>query len=347
MGKESPPGLEFEHLVAALLRGVGFTLEYPHGDVLYGGYDFLATIHQETYAVEVKYYRTERAQEKLLEAAASRLISALKKGAVQRAMLAVSCMISTPLRMRFLEEYGVRFLDRNDILLSAAKISGLLDQFVAVLEETRATPESSPDARSWLPELAAVDPIPPTAIEEPIPDFEGTRLWDELRVLRKGKKAWPAYERLCKEILQYLFSADLHGWHAQKRTDDGLNRFDYICRIRPTTDFWRFLLEHLHSRYALFEFKNYQGKIQQGQMLTTEKYLLDRALRRAAIIFTREGGDDGAVGTAQGAMREHGKLMLILQDTDVCRMLEMKQHGEDPSDFLFEKADEFLMSLPR
>ena len=103
----------------------------------------------------------------------------------------------------------------------------------------------------------------------------------------------------------------------------------------------------MNSRYVLFEFKNYSGKIRQGQILTTEKYLLERGLRRAAIVLTRVGAESDAVKMTQGAMREHGKLMLILNDERVCEMLHMKDRGEDPTDCLFEVADEFLLSLPR
>jgi hypothetical protein len=126
-----------------------------------------------------------------------------------------------------------------------------------------------------------------------------------------------------------------------------LNRFDYVCRIRPTTDFWNFLLHHLDSRYVLFEFKNYTDKIKQGQILTTEKYLLERGLRRVAIVISRTGAKADAIKMTQGAMREHGKLMLIVDDEQVCEMLHMKERGEDPTDRLFELADDFLLTLPR
>jgi hypothetical protein len=46
-------------------------------------------------------------------------------------------------------------------------------------------------------------------------------------------------------------------------------------------------------------------------------------------------------------MRESGKLILILNDTQICQMLEMKEKGSDPTDFLFEITDSFLLSLPR
>ena len=168
-----------------------------------------------------------------------------------------------------------------------------------------------------------------------------------MRELKRGKATWPDYEKICEEILKYLFPNDLQGWHKQKSTDDGLNRFDYVCRIRPTTDFWQFVVHHLDSRYAVFEFKNYSEKIKQGQVLTTEKYLLERGLRRVAVVFSRLGADTNATKMTRGAMREHGKLILVLNDEDVCKMLHMKERGEDPSDFLFEATDDFLLALAR
>lgn len=194
-----------------------------------------------------------------------------------------------------------------------------------------------------LKEIITIIPVSPSM---PL-DSTGSDLCRELQSLKRGKVSWSDYEKLCDKILKYLFPNDLHGWHTQKRTDDGLNRFDYVCRIKPATDFWSFLIDHLNSRYIIFEFKNYTGKIKQGQILTTEKYLLENGLRRVAIIFSRAGADDNAIKMTQGAMRENGKLMLILDDARVCKMLHMKEKGEDPTDLLFEIADDFLLSLPR
>ena len=104
---------------------------------------------------------------------------------------------------------------------------------------------------------------------------------------------------------------------------------------------------HYPLGIARSQFKNYLGKIKQGQVLTTEKYLLERGLRRAAIIFTRAGAEQDAVKMTQGAMREHGKFMLIVNDEQLSEMLQMKDRGEDPTDFLFELADNFLLTLPR
>jgi hypothetical protein len=176
---------------------------------------------------------------------------------------------------------------------------------------------------------------------------EGSNLCKELRSLKRGRATWAAYENLCDRILRYLFQNDLHGWHKQARTEDGVSRFDCVCRIKSNVEFWRFLVQHLDSRYVLFEFKNYVGEIKQGQVHTTEKYLLEPGLRRAAILITRAGADKGAKAIIQGAMREHRKLVLVIDDDQVCEMLHMKENGEDPADLLFDAADEFLLSLAR
>lgn len=162
-----------------------------------------------------------------------------------------------------------------------------------------------------------------------------------------GKKGWSGYEAKCTEILKYLFDLDLTGWQTQQRTDDGLNRFDLVNRIRTVSDFWIFICNELGSRYVVFEFKNYRLKVSQGQVLTTEKYLHKRALRSVAFLISRKGFSDNALKFSQGAMREYGKLIINLTDEDLCNMLDMKERGDDPNDYMFEKVDSFLMSLPR
>ena len=67
---------------------------------------------------------------------------------------------------------------------------------------------------------------------------------------------------------------------------------------------------------------------------------LEQGLRRAATILTRAGAEQDAVKMTQGAMREHGKLMLIVNDDKVCETLHTKDRGEDPTDCLFEVTDD-------
>lgn len=330
---------QFEALIQRVLEVNGFAVtrfDDPRG---IGGFDFMGELAGENWAIEVKFYRTARAQVTLIESAAARLVHRAVTAQTWRGMLVVSSNVPISIRLALEQKYDLTIVDRPDLLAWAAAEPSLVDEITALLEL-----EPSETAEGHAPDLKTSTRISGRA---PPVDTRGTILCRRLRALPRGKVAWRDYEQLCAEILKYLFPNDLLGWHTQKRTDDGLNRFDFVCRIRPTTEFWSFLIDHLDSRYVLFEFKNYLGQIKQGQILTTEKYLLEKGLRRAAIILTRAGAEKEAVRMTQGAMRENGKLMLVVDDERVCEMLHMKERGEDPTDCLFELADDFLLSLPR
>ena len=338
----SSSAFQFEQLVKRILETNHFVVREAGIGAPDVGFDFTAALGNEIWAIEVKFYRTARAQVSLLESAASRLASRAIVAGAWKGMLVVSCQLAPALREAFEEKFSVTFVDRVDLINWAARAPALLDELNSLLESD---PAATPDASTRSTEPTQTSKRLP--VQSPQEDTKGTEFCRELRTLKRGKTTWSAYEDLCDRILRDLFPNDLHGWHRQKRTDDGLNRFDYVCRIRPTTDFWQFLLHHLDSRYVLFEFKNYTGKIKQGQILTTEKYLLERGLRRVAIIISRAGAEADAIKMTQGAMREQGKLMLIVDDEQICEMLHMKERGEDPTDRLFELTDDFLLALPR
>jgi hypothetical protein len=333
----------FEKLIAQILEVNGAVVSSLESPLMIRGFDFAANFAGERWAVEIKFYRTSRAQLSLLESAAVKLVFSSAYEPEIRPLLIVSCLIDPSLRSSLQERHGIVVADRSDLFVWARKKPEIFERLTSMLEPEESIPPRFV-GRPFEEVLRSVaKPFsPPRAA-----DFVGTRLCEELGSLTRGNDDWATYEKLCERILRYLFEDDLQGWHTQKRTDDGLNRFDFVCRIRPTTEFWKFLLHHLNSRYVLFEFKNYAQKIGQGQVLTTEKYLLEKGLRRVAIIMTRSGCDEGAKSMTQGAMREHGKLILVVSDDEVCEMLHMKEVGDDPSDLLFEIADNFLLKLPR
>jgi hypothetical protein len=175
-------------------------------------------------------------------------------------MLVVSSILSPATRDSLEGRFGLTLADRADVLGWAAEAPDISDELSALLEmapdsQLEARPSSAPTADH---RLLSPGPVQPST--------EGEQLCAALRGIARGRAAWRSYEIHCQKILKYLFPNDLSGWHEQKRTDDGLNRFDYVCRIHPTTEFWKFLIDHLGSRYVLFEFKNYAGKVKQGQI---------------------------------------------------------------------------------
>ena len=74
-------------------------------------------------------------------------------------------------------------------------------------------------------------------------------------------------------------------------------------------------------------------------------YHLDSALRSVAIIVARNGYDSGARRAIQGALREAGKLIIVLDLEDVLRLLRAKDSGLEPSDLLVEYFDGLLTAM--
>lgn len=155
------------------------------------------------------------------------------------------------------------------------------------------------------------------------------------------------YEELCQETFAYVFDPDLYGFKKQAETFDGANRYDFICRIRGGNEFWDSIRRDFKTRAILFECKNYNDRITADQVYSTERYLFNGALRTVCFLISRLGPNDGCLRAAQGAMRESGKLILLLSNVDLISLIERKTEYEGPEDFLDEKIWDFVISLPR
>ncbi len=165
----------------------------------------------------------------------------------------------------------------------------------------------------------------------------------------KGTALSIQYEKLCTKVLKRLFSDDLTLWQEQAKSNDELYRFDLICKIKRDNrkDFWEMAENHFHSKYIIFEFKNYSGNVTQMEVTTTARYLYTKALRSVAIIVSPNGFSEHADKAARGALREEGKLLLPLTNAELVQMLQMQDNGDDPADYLSDKLDALLIDLEK
>lgn len=185
-------------------------------------------------------------------------------------------------------------------------------------------------------------------VEESSVDQTGTRLAERLRLHSEhGGLTSGEYEAICLEAVSYLFSPSLYGFETQSRTTDGAHRYDFICRIKPGDSFWDGLRTDFHTRSILFECKNYSCPITADQIYSTERYLLSGALRMVCFLISRKGPDDGCKNAAQGVFREARKLILLLSNDDLIKMLELKLTGSEPTMYLDEKIWKFTVALSR
>lgn len=174
-------------------------------------------------------------------------------------------------------------------------------------------------------------------------------LVEEIKLCEAGRANFRTYEQLCYKLLESIFSEDLALWKEQSKSNNDLYRFDLLCRIKdqnPKT-FWSIIERYFNSKYVIFEFKNYKEPITQKEVYTTEKYLYSKALRSVAIIISANGYSENAYWAAKGCLRENGKLIILLKTDDLIEMSKIKNKQEDPSNYLLDRLDEFLLDLEK
>ncbi|MGG7177217.1 DEAD/DEAH box helicase family protein [Clostridium paraputrificum] len=163
----------------------------------------------------------------------------------------------------------------------------------------------------------------------------------------KIKKADLEYEKICTDIIKYLFESEFTKISSQHRTSDDVFRMDLLCGLKGSTEFWKFLIRHYNTKFVVFEYKNYGEQISQNLVYITEKYLFNAALRNVAIIVSRKGFDKNAQKAALGCLKENGKLIIDLTDEDLISMLRLKIDGEEASDYILSNVEDILMKVSK
>ncbi len=200
-----------------------------------------------------------------------------------------------------------------------------------------------PEITKEISNFRGENPKPTLAVDEEI-----NTLKMQLGAHIEANNLKPAeYEALCMSVFIRLFDPHLYGFQKQAQTTDGGNRYDFICRIKPGNTFWDSLRQDFRNKAILFECKNYDTPIGPDQVYSTERYLFSGALRTVCILVARLGANESAIRAAQGAMRESGKLLILLSNQDLIEMLKLGTQEGGPEDFLDKRIWDFIISLPR
>lgn len=269
--------------------------------------------------------------------------------------LVVSSEIQEDIKDKIYKEYRIQVIDLNDLIsLSNSQLRHLFDLAdlcdFSVFNLSKTTPASDHIVqRNSSRKVELLTEV----FEDNQSNYDATslllgqKLISNIEHIDSGNHDCHRYEKIMTEALQFIFSEDLGGWHEQKNSDDDLHRFDLVCSIRSSKNLWSFISQNLDSRYIIFEFKNYSKQIGQSQIYSTEKYLYEKAKRKVAFIISQYGANTNAIVAAQGSMREHGKLIINLTNSNIIKFINLKVYGDDPCEELLQIIDDFLIRLPK
>lgn len=297
--------------------------------------------------IEIKSYRTRKASLPMLEKAIKQLLALSQLTQINNLILIVSSTVDNKVKEALSSEYGIVIIDSKNLLYLINGHNALTEQYLSIINDI---PNEICDKESTEPiNLDSVFNIKVSTskISESKLTQEEIELFNRLSNITCGREDFAKFEDVCTDILKYLFDEYLTGWYEQLKTTDDLNRYDLICRIKNGNDFWEFLKSEFNSRYIIFEFKNYCKPVKQTQIYTTEKYMFKTALRNVCFMISQHGADKNALKATSGILRESGKLIIHLDKNDLIEMLKLKNTGSEPSDYLFDLVDQFLLTLSK
>lgn len=344
---------KFEKCVVSILTKNGLDVEYT-GELPGHRYDAEIIKNNKRYGVEIKNPRGKYCSISYIKRIAAQLsMSKNENKLFGNPILIIGNQI--PLEdQNIIKEYNnVMIVDIIDLLYLSEKFEKLKVELLSMLDYSISDAEiKKPNTiffNEFFSDTQNLNNISQVVNNVESEDMFGNKLLEKLKNMDNNKVNWREYEDICEEILKYLFNNELGLWQRQKNSNSGVFRFDLICKIKDeeVSPFWKILQKYFFSKYIVFEFKKYKKKINQLQIFTTEKYLYTKALRAVAIIVSYKGHNSNADKVIRGILRENGKLILSINNEDMIHMIEMKMKNDIPSDYLYEKLDELLISLEK
>ena len=309
--------------------------------------DIIAKKEESLFVFEVKYYRNRYVTSSLVEGALKQIknyrSALIQKAEMMNFVIIMPCEMNLGFKQEVYEQEGISIWDINNLLYLCEDNQELINLLACAIPYS-------------LENIEVCEPLDKYIVigKEEKPELNedisiAKEFQDRLAQCKSGKEngADREYEKICTEIVKYLFETEFLRMSEQHKTGDEMFRMDLLCSLKGTKAFWEFLMKFYNSKFIVFEYKNYSEYVKQNLIYITEKYLFSAALRNVAIIFSRHGFDESAQKAALGCLKENGKLILSVKDEDLIRMIEMKENGGEPSDYLLEQVEELLMSVSK
>ena len=174
---------------------------------------------------------------------------------------------------------------------------------------------------------------------------EEAELIEKLKACQPGRTDWPVYERLIGQILEHLFCPPLAAPISQSSDEAEVNRRDYILPNYADAGFWRFIRETYSADYIVVDAKNSANEVGKGDALQIANYLKEYGAGLFGIIICRIDPDAGCDHTIREQWAHSRKMVLVINDADVEKMLLARSSGGRAEELLSSKLQEFRLSM--
>ena len=171
---------------------------------------------------------------------------------------------------------------------------------------------------------------------------ESAALIEQLKACSPGAD-WIRYQKLIANVLEYLFTPPLMRPIWESSDAPRANRRDIILPNYATDGFWKFMRETYDAHYIVVDAKNYKGKITKPQALQLANYLKPHGTGMFGIIATRVGASPACSHTLTEQWIFARKMIVLLSDKDIERMLLAVSSRGKPEDIIGQKIEDFRL----
>ncbi len=129
--------------------------------------------------------------------------------------------------------------------------------------------------------------------EDPGLTDRAKQLIDALSAVPSGRPSYSDYERVCCEILEYLFCPELGQPDAQSHTVNRSQRRDVVMDNHVEEGFWAQIRDRYHADYLVAEMKNNSGSVSNTSVWQLAAYMKEKGVGLFGLLIARNGVSRG------------------------------------------------------
>ena len=171
--------------------------------------------------------------------------------------------------------------------------------------------------------------------EDPGLTDRAKQLIDALLAVPSGRPSYSNYERVCCEILEYLFCPELGQPDAQSLTVNRSQRRDVVMDNHVEEGFWAQIRDRYHADYLVAEMKNNTGSVSNTSVWQLAAYMKEKGVGLFGLLIARNGVSRGVANYAIIDQWVHSKKMVVpLSNEDLVRMIRLRDEEGEATGYL-------------